>query len=45
MKTQNTNTTHTMKEEPTQADRENFFGGVIYAYTRCKPSPTACRWT
>ena len=34
MKTQNTNTTHTMKEEPTQADRENFFGGVIYAYTR-----------
>jgi len=34
MKTQNTNTTHTMKEEPTQADRENFFGGVIYAYSR-----------
>ena len=34
MKTQNTNTTHTMKEEPTQADRENFCGGVIYAYTR-----------
>ena len=34
MKTQNTNTTHIMKEEPTQADRENFFGGVIYAYTR-----------
>jgi len=34
MKTQNINTTHTMKEEPTQADRENFFGGVIYAYTR-----------
>ena len=34
MKTQNTTTTHTMKEEPTQADRENFFGGVIYAYTR-----------
>ena len=34
MKTQNTNTTHPMKEEPTQADRENFFGGVIYAYTR-----------
>ena len=23
-----------MKEEPTQADRENFFGPVIYAYTR-----------
>jgi hypothetical protein len=23
-----------MKEEPTAADRENFFGGVIYAYTR-----------
>ena len=23
-----------MKEEPTQADRENCFGGVIYAYTR-----------
>ena len=34
MKTQNTNTAHTMKEEPTQADRENFFGGVIYAYSR-----------
>ena len=34
MKTQNTNTTHTMKEEPTQADRESFFGGVIYAYSR-----------
>ena len=34
MKTQNTNTTHIMKEEPTQADRENFFGGVIYAYSR-----------
>ena len=34
MKTQNPNTTHTMKEEPTQADRENFFGGVIYAYSR-----------
>ena len=34
MKTQNTNTTHTMKEEPTQADREKIFGGVIYAYTR-----------
>ena len=34
MKTQNTNTTHTMKEEPTQSDRENFFGGVIYAYSR-----------
>jgi len=34
MKTQNTNTAHTMKEEPTQADRENFFGPVIYAYTR-----------
>ena len=34
MKTQNTNTTHTMKEEPTQADRENFFGGVLYAYSR-----------
>ena len=34
MKTQNTNTTHTMKEEPPQADRENFFGGVIYAYSR-----------
>jgi hypothetical protein len=36
MKTQNTNTTHTMKEEPTQADRENFFGGVIYTYTRAQ---------
>ena len=36
MKTQNTNTTHTMKEEPTQADRENFFGGVIYSYTRAQ---------
>jgi hypothetical protein len=23
-----------MKEEPTQADRENFFGGVIYSYSR-----------
>jgi hypothetical protein len=23
-----------MKEEPTAADRQNFFGGVIYAYTR-----------
>jgi len=34
MKTQNTNTTHTMKEEPTQADCENFFGSVIYAYSR-----------
>ena len=34
MKTQNTNTTHIMKEERTQADRENFFGGVIYAYSR-----------
>ena len=34
MKTQNTNTTHTMNEEPTQSDRENFFGGVIYAYSR-----------
>ena len=34
MKNQNTNTAHTMKEEPTQADRENFFGGVIYAYSR-----------
>ena len=36
MKTQNTNTTHTMKEEPTQADRENFFGGIIYTYTRAQ---------
>ena len=34
MKTQNTNTAHTRKEEPIQADRENFFGGVIYAYSR-----------
>jgi hypothetical protein len=34
MKTQNTNTPDTMKEEPTQADRENFFGGVIYSYSR-----------
>jgi hypothetical protein len=25
-----------MKEEPTAADRENFFGGVIYAYTRAQ---------
>ena len=23
-----------MKEEPTAQDRQNFFGGVIYAYTR-----------
>jgi hypothetical protein len=23
-----------LKEEPTQTDRENFFGGVIYAYSR-----------
>jgi hypothetical protein len=34
MKTRNINTPDTMKEEPTQADRENFFGGVIYAYSR-----------
>ena len=25
-----------MKEEPTAAYRENFFGGVIYAYTRAQ---------
>lgn len=25
-----------MKEEPTAADRQNFFGGVIYAYTRAQ---------
>jgi hypothetical protein len=25
-----------MKEEPTAADRANFFGGVIYAYTRAQ---------
>ena len=25
-----------MKEEPTAADRENFFGGIIYAYTRAQ---------
>ena len=25
-----------MKEEPTPADRENFFGGIIYAYTRAQ---------
>ena len=25
-----------MKEEPTQADRENFFGGIIYTYTRAQ---------
>jgi len=25
-----------MKEEPTAADRTNFFGGVIYAYTRAQ---------
>jgi hypothetical protein len=37
MKTQNNNNTpHTMKEEPTPADRENFFGGIIYAYTRAQ---------
>lgn len=23
-----------MKDEPTAQDRENFFGGIIYAYTR-----------
>ena len=23
-----------MKDEPTPADRENFFGGIIYTYTR-----------
>jgi hypothetical protein len=35
MKTQNNNNTpSTMKEESTAADRANFFGGVIYAYTR-----------
>jgi len=36
MKTQNNNTTPTMKEEPTQGDRENYFGGVIYTYTRAR---------
>jgi hypothetical protein len=36
MKTQNANTADTMKEEPTQADRENFFGGIIYTYTRAQ---------
>jgi hypothetical protein len=25
-----------MKEEPTAQDRQNFFGGVIYAYTRAQ---------
>ncbi len=25
-----------MKEEPTQGDRENYFGGVIYTYTRAR---------
>ena len=25
-----------MKEEPTAADRQNFFGGIIYAYTRAQ---------
>jgi hypothetical protein len=25
-----------MKEEPTAADRENFFGGIIYAYSRAQ---------
>jgi hypothetical protein len=25
-----------MKEEPTAADRENFFGGVIYSYSRAQ---------
>src|SRR6516162_11187305 len=25
-----------MKEEPTAEDRQNFFGGVIYAYTRAQ---------
>ena len=25
-----------MNEQPTAADRENFFGGVIYAYTRAQ---------
>ena len=25
-----------MKEEPTAADRQNFFGGVMYAYTRAQ---------
>ena len=25
-----------MKEEPTAADRTNFFGGVIYSYTRAQ---------
>jgi hypothetical protein len=37
MKTpQNNKTTHTMKEEPTAQDRADFFGGVIYAYTRAQ---------
>jgi hypothetical protein len=35
MKTpQNTTAPHTMKEEPTAQDRAEFFGGIIYAYTR-----------
>ena len=30
------NNQENMNEEPTAADRQNFFGGVIYAYTRAQ---------
>src|SRR5262252_6006686 len=36
MSTQNNNQEPNMKQEPTAADRQNFFGGVIYAYTRAQ---------